>query len=103
MSQPPLELSYGRFDKGAPGTVADGRWAGLTTVASGSATVDVAAAVVNSDTLILYSVSLVASFSLPQQLCVKSIAPGTGFTLGWANNTAIAKDVGVAWRLWRTS
>lgn len=83
----------------------DYQWAGRTTLGSGSATVTVSTAVVNSDSLILMgsqaATNQASGVSTPIE--VKSIDPGNHFIIGTADGDALARDTDIMWMVMPTS
>lgn len=104
----PLEQLYGTHLKGPPTTqtTTPGNWAGKTTLNSGSTSVTVSTAVVNSDSLIFLGTNpasigaVVASYG---GVVVNSIVSGVSFALAAAPAIARPFDDKVSWMIWRTS
>ncbi len=107
MSQTPLELLFGPHLKNAPltdSTAGAGQFAGRTTLASGSSSVTVSTAMVNSNSIIL-AMSEVGSVGANSggALVVNSIVSGTSFALARSTANAVAWDDTVMWLLLRTT
>lgn len=80
-------------------------YAGRTVLSSGSTTVTVSTALVNSDSIISYGTHIDASAVSVASggfVAVSSIVSGVSFDLIWARGGAVAKDVTVMWRLTHT-
>lgn len=83
-----------------------GQYAGITTLASGSATVVVSTTQANSDTLFLLGQvgnANVASGAVKGPIEVKTISPGAWFTLGTIDGVAVARDTLVHWMALQTT
>lgn len=108
MGTKPLETLKRPVIDGAPITRSGNTnaWAGRTTLSSGSSSVTVSTAVVNSDSIILVtpqvgSVSAVISYT--SQIVVNSIVSGTSFMLAAGNGQTVPWDRTLMWMVWRTS
>lgn len=77
---------------------------GRTNLASGSATVTVSTALVQSDSLILMGAQATTNQAsgFGQPIEVKSINPGVAIVFGTAEGVALARDTTIMWLLWRT-
>lgn len=76
------------------------RWAGRTTLNSGSNTVVISTRSVGSDSLILFNMQAATDqgSGVGQGLEVKSINPGNAFILGWGDpQVKPARDTTVMW------
>src|SRR3990172_1404300 len=82
------------------------QWAGLTTLASGTAVGSVTTTAVDSDSLIFFTLraSNAANVSSGQSRSVevKSITDAVAFTFGTTDGVGIARDTAVMWQIWRT-
>lgn len=83
----------------------DFQWAGRTTLGSGSSTVTVSTAVVNSDSIVLLgsqaATNQASGVSTPIE--VKSINPGNHFILGTSDGDSLSRDTTVMWMVMLTS
>ena len=82
------------------------QWAGRTTLSSGSATAVVSTTIVNSDSLIFFSMegnANVSSGTAIRPTEVKTISSGGYFTIGTQDGIAIARDTVLMWEIRRTS
>lgn len=82
------------------------QWAGLTVLASGSATVTVSTTVVNSDSIIQLTPVGNANLSSGAGIRhteVKTISSGGYFTIGTNDGIGIARDTTIGWVVWKTS
>ena len=99
----PLEQLFGPLFRGMPRTIATSaanQFAGRTTIDSGSATVTVSTNAVEADSIISLALQIgVASLGIAVPCVVKSINPGNHMILGWADNTAVTRDVTIMWRI----
>lgn len=105
---PPIEQLFGPQFRAAPfiNVASDAnQFAGITTLASGSATVVISTAMVNSDSLILQSQLGNANVSSGQTGVteVKTISSGGYFTIGQQDGQALARDTLIHWMVLRTS
>lgn len=81
------------------------QWAGLTTIASGSATQVVSTAMVNSDSIIMLSCKGTANVGsgVGKIIEVRSLSSGGYFLLSTSDGQAMARDTVVMWQLVKTS
>lgn len=81
-------------------------WAGLTTIASGAASVVVSTTLINSDSFVLtaFGATTDQSSGKNRAICVRTIVSGVSFILGSPDNQAFAADsvTTVGWILVRT-
>lgn len=79
-------------------------WAGRTVLASGSATVTVSTATVQSDSIITFSTEVgTLGVNSGAGIVVTSIADAVSFMFGRASGQAVAWDETIMWSLMRTS
>ena len=108
MGQKPIEQLFSPTFRG-PGmidTPSTNPFAGRTTLNSGSTSVTISTAVVNSDSLIFLTSqigSMSAVTSYVSMLGVNSIVSGVSFAVARANNQAMAWDDTVMWMIWKRS
>jgi hypothetical protein len=81
-------------------------WAGRTVLASGSATITVSTAAIQSDSIVRYGTlpsSLGVAANSGGTIVVSSIVDGVSFALARATGVAVPWDETVMWELVRTS
>ena len=97
------EILHGALLKGPMTTQVDASnpWAGTTTIASGSVTVQVSSSVVKSDSIILTGLQSLTDTSsgFGPNVEVRTLTTG-GFILAHSDGKAQARDVNVHWVLW---
>lgn len=103
-----LELLYGPHLHGALSTDATShaaQYAGRTTIASGTTSVTVSTAMVNSDSLILMGREFNFTVGSNENVSthVSTINPGNFFTVATDDNTNVEQDVTIMWLLLPTS
>lgn len=81
------------------------QFAGLTTLASGSATVTVSTTAVTSDAIIQFSskAPTAQASGTYRPIEVRSINPGVAFSFGVADGVAIPRDTTIMWQIVKTS
>jgi hypothetical protein len=82
------------------------RFAGRTTLSSGSATAVVSTTAVRSDSLILFGIlgnANLGSGTAIRGIEVKTISPGGFFVFGTQDGVAIPRDTIIHWLIWQTS
>lgn len=109
MANNPNEVLHGPLLEGAMTArtaAGDGQFAGRTVLQSGSASVTVSTAVVNSDSIIRYG-SEVSSVGIGANsggaIVVNSVISGTSFAFARATGVDVAWDETVMWEIMRTS
>lgn len=104
----PLERQQRAQDVG-PGitniTSGPNQFAGRTTLSSGSATVTVSTFQVGSDSLIFLNAQhfTAQNSGFGSGLCVRTIAPGVSFTMGWSDGLGKGFDATLMWEMRRSS
>ena len=81
-------------------------WANRTTIDSGSTSVTVSTALVNSDSIIRLTTevgSIDTAIQSAGHIVVNSIVSGVSFALAWALGTSVAFDNTVMWELVKTT
>lgn len=83
---------------------ASNQWAGVSTIASGSATLVISTTIVDSDSLIFLGRIGNANVGsgVNKGIEVKTISPGGYFTLGADDGQAIPRDTKIHWMIVRT-